>query len=239
MALIRATLVFRNLATIFVFNVLFAILINFFHRSLVHSYLSPLWCFSILQTNIFCSLLVDGGFERRQKKPNILVLWFGVFDNACCSCTTYPEFLPPCFLSLLFLPLLQDGCRPCCCSFSVLYILSINNKKSKVKMTLLIMALVALETTQWRLNSHWHALLAKAAKKLQPFKIFFERGREGGDCKGDTAPLISIPQKVWKRGWGGDCMRRILPKSLFQSLKRFKNGVGVGSVWGKYCPGAQ
>lgn len=68
MALSRATSVFRNLATIFVFNVLFAILINFFHRSLVHSYLSPLWCFSILQTNIFCSLLVDGGFERRSKK---------------------------------------------------------------------------------------------------------------------------------------------------------------------------
>lgn len=36
----------------------------------------------------------------------------------------------------------------------------------------------------------------KAAKKLRPFNIFFERGREGGECKGDTAPLISIPQKV-------------------------------------------
>ena len=70
----------------------------------------------------------------------------------------------------------------------------------------------------------------KAAKKLQPFKIFFERGRGGGECKGDTAPLILIPQKVWKRGWGGERMRRILPKSSFQSLKRFKNGVGLGSV---------
>lgn len=36
----------------------------------------------------------------------------------------------------------------------------------------------------------------KAAKKLQPFKNCFERGRGGGECKGDTAPLISIPQKV-------------------------------------------
>lgn len=29
----------------------------------------------------------------------------------------------------------------------------------------------------------------KAVKKLQPFKIFFERGREGGECKGDTKGL--------------------------------------------------
>ena len=72
------------------------------------------------------------------------------------------------------------------------------------------MALVALETTQWRLNSDWHALLAKAAKKLQPFKIFFERGRAGLSVRG------------------------ILPRS-FQSLKRFENGGGVGSVWGGYC----
>ena len=140
-----------------------------------------------------------------QKKPNILVLWFGVFDNACCSCTTYPEFLPPCFLSLLFLPLLQDGCRPCCCSFSVLYILSIRKKKSKVKITLLIMALGALETTQWRLKS-----AEKLPKSYSLLKFFLKEDGKGVSVRG------------------------ILPRS-FQSLKRFENGGGVGSVWGGYC----
>ena len=172
-----------------------------------------------------------------QKKPNILVLWFGVFDNACCSCTTYPEFLPPCFLSLLFLPLLQDGCRPCCCSFSVLYILSIRKKKSKVKITLLIMALGALETTQWRLKS-----AEKLPKSYSLLKIFLKGDGEGVSVRG-ILPRSFQSLKRFENGggvgWGGERMRRILPKSSFQSLKRFKNGVGLGSVWGEYCPGAQ
>lgn len=99
MALIRATLVFRNWATIFVFNVLFAILINFFHRSLVHSYLSPLWCFSILQTNIFCSLLVDGGFERRQKNPTY---WY--CDSASLTMLVVPVQLTQNFCHRVFFP---------------------------------------------------------------------------------------------------------------------------------------
>lgn len=39
----------------------------------------------------------------------------------------------------------------------------------------------------------------KAAKKLQPFKIFFERGREGGYCPAHFNPSKGLKTGV---GWG-------------------------------------